>query len=42
VRWIRNKYKRLRGVKKARQAYTRATKRYPGMFRHWRYTPAAW
>src|SRR4030095_11883962 len=35
VRWIRKKYKRLRAQKKARAAWERVTRRYPGYFAHW-------
>lgn len=40
VRWIRNKYKRLRAIKKAVRAMREATKSYPAMFRHWKWTIA--
>jgi RNA-directed DNA polymerase len=40
VRWIRNKYKRLRAIKKAVRAMREATRRYPAMFRHWKWTTA--
>jgi hypothetical protein len=42
VRWIQEKYRRLRTVKKARRAYRAATRAYPGMFRHWRWLSTAW
>lgn len=42
VRWIRSKYRRLKPVKKALRAYYGATRAYPVMFRHWRWTPYAW
>jgi RNA-directed DNA polymerase len=32
VRWIRKKYKRLRAQKKARAAWERITRQYPGYF----------
>jgi group II intron reverse transcriptase/maturase len=35
VRWIRKKYKRLRAQKKARAAWERVTRQYPGYFAHW-------
>jgi hypothetical protein len=35
VRWIRKKYKRYRGLKRALQAWTRATTHYPRFFVHW-------
>ncbi|MBV9026932.1 MAG: group II intron reverse transcriptase/maturase [Streptomycetaceae bacterium] len=38
VRWIRNKYKRLRSVKKAVRALRQAAERQPRMFQHWRWT----
>ncbi|MEV8639350.1 hypothetical protein AB0395_47635 [Streptosporangium sp. NPDC051023] len=42
VRWIRQKYRRLKTVKKALRAYYGATKAYPAMFRHWRWNRNAW
>jgi RNA-directed DNA polymerase len=42
VRWIRKKYKRLHGFKKAKAAWERATRRYPRMFAHWAWMRAAW
>jgi RNA-directed DNA polymerase len=42
VRWIRNKYRRFRAVKKARRAYKTAVRAYPALFRHWRWLPSAW
>jgi group II intron reverse transcriptase/maturase len=42
MRWIRKKYKRLRGFKKAKAAWDRATRRYPRMFAHWPLMRAAW
>lgn len=42
VRWIRNKYKRLRGSKPAHRKLQEITERYPGMFAHWRWIPSAW
>jgi RNA-directed DNA polymerase len=38
VRWLRNKYKRLRAMRKAIAAFQRAAKRRPGMFAQWRWT----
>jgi RNA-directed DNA polymerase len=35
VRWIRKKYKRLRGKKRAMECWWGITERYPGMFAHW-------
>jgi len=40
VRWIRNKYKRLRPVKKAIECWQGITSRYPRMFAHWAWTPS--
>lgn len=42
VRWIRNKYKRLRGSKTAHRKLQEITKRYPRMFAHWTWIPSAW
>jgi RNA-directed DNA polymerase len=42
VRWIRNKYRRFKAVKKARRAYKAAVGAYPALFRHWRWLPSAW
>jgi RNA-directed DNA polymerase len=42
MRWIRKKYKRLRGFKKAKAAWERATCRYPRMFAHWPWMRAFW
>ncbi|MEO3863048.1 reverse transcriptase domain-containing protein [Acrocarpospora sp. B8E8] len=42
VRWIRNKYKRLRGVKKARQCWEGITSGYPRMFTHWKWVASVW
>jgi hypothetical protein len=36
VRWIRKKYKRLSGFKKAKKCWDGITRRYPRMFAHWR------
>ena len=44
VRWIRKKYKRLRGTKKSpRQCWRGITARYPRLFAHWKWVlgPAA-
>jgi RNA-directed DNA polymerase len=35
LRWVRNKYRRLRGRKKAQKAWIGATQRYPRFFAHW-------
>ena len=45
MRWLRKKYKRLRGFKKALRAWERAVKLRPGFFAHWRWTtrtPPVW
>ena len=38
VRWLRNKYKRLRSFKKAKAAWQRVTSQYPKAFAHWAWT----
>jgi RNA-directed DNA polymerase len=40
MRWIRKKYKRLRGKKKARECWQGITGRYPVMFAHWKWVPS--
>jgi RNA-directed DNA polymerase len=40
VRWIRNKYKRLRGVKKAIQCWRGIITRHPRLFVHWTWVPS--
>jgi RNA-directed DNA polymerase len=35
MRWLRDKYKRLRPVKKAKAAWQRITRQYPSAFAHW-------
>jgi hypothetical protein len=40
VRWIRKKYKRLQGKKKAIECWAGITKRYPRMFAHWKWVPS--
>jgi len=42
VRWIRRKYKRLAGFKKAKACWKGITTRYPRMFAHWQWTPVFW
>jgi group II intron reverse transcriptase/maturase len=45
LRWVRRKYKRLRGKKKARAAWNRAVRERPGAFAHWAWTtyaPKVW
>jgi RNA-directed DNA polymerase len=41
-KWIRRKYKRLRPVKKMREAWARTTVQYPGLFPHWKWVTTAW
>ena len=40
MRWIRKKYKRLRGKKKARECWQGIAERYPLMFAHWKWVPS--
>lgn len=40
VRWIRNKYKRLRPVKKAIECWQRIVRDYPRLLAHWAWTPS--
>ncbi|MGX6608576.1 group II intron maturase-specific domain-containing protein, partial [Micromonosporaceae bacterium Da 78-11] len=42
VRWIRRKYKRLAGFKKAKACWKRIIKQYPRLFAHWQWTAAFW
>ena len=45
IRWIRNKYKRLRAKTKAFRCWRGIVQRYPRMFAHWKWTasaPAVW
>lgn len=42
VRWIRRKYKRLAGFNKAKECFEGITRRYPGMFAHWRWCRNFW
>jgi len=45
IRWIRNKYKRLRAKKKAFRCWRGIVQRFPRMFAHWQWTasaPAVW
>jgi len=35
VRWIRNKYKRLKGLKRTRKRWVAIIKDYPHLFAHW-------
>ena len=40
--WLRKKYKRLRGYKRAKRCWDGITRRDPGMFAHWQWNRAAW
>jgi hypothetical protein len=40
MRWVRKKYKRLQGKKKARECWQGITERYPLMFAHWKWVPS--
>ena len=40
MRWIRKKYRRLRGKKKALECWRGITQRFPRMFAHWVWTPS--
>lgn len=40
VRWIRNKYKRLRPMKKAIECWRRITTGHSRLFAHWGWTPS--
>nr|WP_269330441.1 group II intron reverse transcriptase/maturase [Kineosporia babensis] len=42
VRWIRRKYKRLAGLRKALACLNGISQRYPRMFVHWQWTAKAW
>jgi RNA-directed DNA polymerase len=42
VRWLRKKYKRLRGFKKAQACWQRITKQDPLLFAHWRWVHSFW
>jgi group II intron reverse transcriptase/maturase len=42
LRWIRRKYKRLAGYRKARTCLQGIMQRYPGMFAHWRLCRTIW
>ncbi|PWR17160.1 reverse transcriptase [Micromonospora sicca] len=39
MRWLRKKFKRLRGRKKAHEAWTRAVTARPKFFAHWAWVP---
>ena len=45
LRWVRRKYKRLRGSRKARTAWNNAVRKRPGAFAHWAWithAPTVW
>jgi hypothetical protein len=42
VRWIRRKYKRLAGFKKAKACWKRIISQYPRLFAHWQWTAGFW
>jgi hypothetical protein len=42
VRWIQEKYRRLRAVKKSQRAFKGATLAYSTMFGHWRWVSTVW
>jgi RNA-directed DNA polymerase len=45
MRWLRKKHKRLRGRKKAQEAWTRAVTTRPRFFAHWAWVntvPRVW
>jgi RNA-directed DNA polymerase len=42
MRWIRDKFKRLRPMKKATAAWQRITSQYPRLFAHWAWAPQSW
>jgi RNA-directed DNA polymerase len=42
MRWIRNKYKRLRPTKKATACWQRITRQYPRLFAHWAWVRGSW
>jgi RNA-directed DNA polymerase len=42
VRWLRKKYKRLRGFRKARAAWQRITTQDPLLFAHWKWVHSFW
>lgn len=42
VRWLRNKYERLRTLSKALKAWGRVTTQYPRLFAHWSIERRAW
>jgi hypothetical protein len=45
MRWVRKKYRRLKGRRKAQQAWRGVTERYPRFLAHWAWVntvPAVW
>jgi group II intron reverse transcriptase/maturase len=42
VRWIRNKYRRLAGVRASRQRFAELTQATPALYTHWRWVRTAW
>jgi group II intron reverse transcriptase/maturase len=42
MRWIRDKFKRLRPMKKATAAWQRIISQYPRLFAHWAWAPQSW
>ena len=42
VRWLRNKYRRLVGVRASRRKFAELTRDTPALFTHWRWVPDAW
>lgn len=42
MRWVRDKHKRLRSMKKAKAAWLRVTSQYPRLFAHWAWVPNSW
>ena len=42
MRWLRNKYKRLRTTKKAKACWQRITCQHPRLFAHWVWVHGSW
>ena len=42
MRWLRNKYKRLRTIKKAKACWQRITRQHPRLFAHWAWVHGSW
>jgi hypothetical protein len=45
LRWVRRKYRRLRGSRRARTAWNKAIRKRPGAFAHWAWVthaPTVW